>query len=218
MNILYISNKSIYPILDGGCFAMSQFLDCLNELNNVKVKHFSLSTKKHPFTISNYPAKIQQLNKPEGLFVKTSFQLKFINSLFSNSKSYIISRFFNLKNAKKIEQYIEQNTIDIVILETPFLSRYIDFIKQKSDAKIFIRTHNVEATIWEEKHFNEPNFLKSILFKKLAKQLKEEENNTLNKCDGIISISNYDTSIFKNKFLKNKIITLPPFITTENEK
>ena len=49
MRILHISNKPIFPLIDGGCKAMNQTLNSLMRLS--KVKHICLSTYKHPFNI-----------------------------------------------------------------------------------------------------------------------------------------------------------------------
>ena len=71
MNVLYISNKPVYPIIDGGCFAMAQFLNGLLSNKNISLKHLTITTKKHPFEIKEYPKEIRDQVEPEPLIINT---------------------------------------------------------------------------------------------------------------------------------------------------
>ena len=64
MNILYITNKPIYPIVDGGCFAMDSFLRSL--LCFASVKNITIATHKHPFDLNEYPKEIATKINPVG--------------------------------------------------------------------------------------------------------------------------------------------------------
>ncbi len=77
MNILHISNKPIYPLIDGGCKAMCQMLRALMKTN--KVNHICLSTHKHPFKKELYPKEILDLSDTQSLYVET--RLNFFKAL-----------------------------------------------------------------------------------------------------------------------------------------
>ena len=50
LNILILSHKPPYPILDGGCLAMSRLLEDLRSLDKVnKISYHTIETSKHPF-------------------------------------------------------------------------------------------------------------------------------------------------------------------------
>ena len=52
MNVLYVTNKPIYPIVDGGCFAMDSFLRSL--IRFATVKNLTVETHKHPFNFHQF--------------------------------------------------------------------------------------------------------------------------------------------------------------------
>ena len=84
MSILYITNKPIYPIIDGGCYAMDSFLNSLLYCES-KVKHLTIATQKHPFLLNQYPEKIQEKTRPEAVTLFTTFSgWKLIISLIRN--------------------------------------------------------------------------------------------------------------------------------------
>ena len=60
MNILHITNKPIYPILDGGQLAMQRLMKNLLNLG-YSIKNLTVETHKHPFDIENFPKDIQEI-------------------------------------------------------------------------------------------------------------------------------------------------------------
>ena len=93
MRILHISNKPIFPLIDGGCKAMNQTLSSLMRFS--KVKHICLSTYKHPFNKTAYPKDILNEADVETIYVETklNFFKAFLHLLFNIS--YNFSRFYS---------------------------------------------------------------------------------------------------------------------------
>ena len=213
MKILYISNKPIYPKIDGGCVAMHNFLSCLLETGN-QIKHFTFSTHKHTFDLNNYPITISEKILPEGISIDTKVKPK--NAFFNlfNKTSYNINRFYSKEAEVKIRKEIRTENYDIIILESVFLSSYIRVIKKNSNAKIYLRSHNVEFKIWEKLGGNEKKVFKKIYLKKLAKDLKFNEIKALSEVDVILTISEDDKRTFKNLGLKTTIETIPVAVKT----
>lgn len=206
MNILYITNKPIYPIIDGGCFAMESFLNALLSCE-YSIKYLTLSTQKHTFNINHFPEKIKRKTSPESININTKFSLfKAFNTLITNT-SYNTVRFYSKEFRDKILLNINNNT-SIIILESVYLLEYLDEIKKHFKGKIYIRTHNVEHLIWEDYAITSKSIIKRIIYKHLKNKLKKFEINHLNSLDGIISISKTDTLIFKQLGIKTPVHTL----------
>ena len=99
MNVLILSHKPPFPIIDGGCFAMTQFLKNISSIETIeKIEYFSIHTHKHPFITEEFP-EIKNINFSSS-FVDT--KIYFIDALISfikfNVCHYLIPRFhyFNL--------------------------------------------------------------------------------------------------------------------------
>ena len=102
MRVLYLTNKPIFPLVDGGCVAMHQFLKCL--LNaGYNVKNFTISTPKHPFEIDKYPSKLSSIIQPEGYFIDTTL------SAINAAKSLLINSSF---------LYLIPVTVSIILIST----------------------------------------------------------------------------------------------------
>ena len=215
MKILYITNKPIYPKIDGGCVAMENLLKNLL-YQNCNIIHIAISTQKHPFLKSNYPKSIA--DKISYSSVKIDTRIKPFNALTSliRKESYHINRFHSKVLIQRIKDCINKEPIDCIILDSLYSTAHLDELKNIFPGKIFIRSHNVESEIWSDLTQNERNPLKKILLNKLAKDLKKYEIKTLNKADGIISISKDDLSIFERQGVTTKKITLPVSIPINN--
>ncbi|MEJ6777237.1 MAG: glycosyltransferase family 4 protein [Crocinitomicaceae bacterium] len=196
MRILYITHKPIYPIIDGGCVAMNNFLKCLLKAE-VKVKHICISTNKHPFDFSLHPLEYQSSINIDNHYIDTDVtHTRGFFGLFQ-SGSYNINRFHCKNLQKRIGHELEQHEYDCVILESLFTTTYIDSIRSKSNSTIFIRTHNIEHKITSDLAKNASG-AKRVYLSKLSKDLKVYEIEALNKADGILSISKNDTEQLKN--------------------
>lgn len=208
MNILYVTNKPIFPLIDGGCVAMYQFLKSLLQAG-YNVKNISISTYKHPFKLSEYPENLSSIIYPESVFIDTRIKpLEALNYFFKKG-SYNVERFNSKQLTNSIQKYLQENEVQLVILESIFLGNYIDVVRNNSKAKIILRSHNVEFQIWEKLALNQTSWLKKKYIQKLAKDLKRYELNTITKFDGIACISRIDKEVFKSILPNNNYVTLP---------
>ena len=215
MKVVYITNKPIFPLIDGGCIAMHQFLKSIL-LAGYDVKNFTLSTYKHPFTIESFPQELAEIIRPQKFEVDT--RIKPINALkylFKNG-SYNIDRFTNQSFKEFLKKYINENKVDLIILESIYLSGYISTIRKNSTSKIIVRSHNVEFLIWERLALNQTSLFKKLYFKKLASDLKKVELIQLNKIDGLLCITEQDQKVFLNNNISTPIITIPVAIEKTN--
>lgn len=216
MNILYITNKPVYPLIDGGCVAMNHFLELLIKCG-YSVKNLSISTSKHPFLEEKYPEKLKNIIQPETSFIDTSISVKnALKSLFKK-ESYNINRFYNKDFEELITRTILSQDFDLIILESIFLGPYIDKIKEQTKAKIIVRTHNVEHEIWQKLAVQEKSFFKKLYLKKLAKDLKIEEIQILKKAHGVIAISKPDKEKLKLIHPFQNYVTIPITINPSSQ-
>ena len=119
MKVVYISNKPIYPLVDGGCVAMNQFLKSL--LNSgLDVKHFTVSTYKHLYKEENYPEKLNAIIRTESAFIDTRINPFSALSYLFKKGSYNIDRFKSQRFYSLLKNYLKEQKIDIVIFLATF--------------------------------------------------------------------------------------------------
>ena len=123
--------------------------------------------------------------------------------------SYNISRFFSADFDKKLKQTLQANKFDFVHLESLFLTPYIGTIQKYSEAKVILRSHNLEHLIWERLANLEGNKAKKLYLKHLSKKLKKYENQVLNDVDAIAAISFEDTKRYQELDCTVPLITVP---------
>jgi glycosyltransferase involved in cell wall biosynthesis len=215
MKVVYISNKPIFPLIDGGCIAMHQFLKSLL-LAGYYVKNFTISTHKHPFSIESYPKELADIIRPHAFKVDTRIKPLFALKYLFKKGSYNIDRFTNQSFKEYLKKYLNENKVDLVIFESIYLSGYISTIRNNSTSKIIVRSHNVEYLIWERLAINQTSLLKKLYFQKLARDLKKNELINLNKIDGLVCITDQDQKVFIDNNIQIPKTTIPVAIEKTN--
>lgn len=216
MKVLHLTNKPIFPLLDGGCIAMHELLKNLLQLG-FEVKNLTIETSKHPFDPEQYPVALRQIVSPESIFVDTQIKAKaaFL-SLFGNT-SYNISRFFSIDYENKIIETLETANFQVIILESAYLLPYLPAIRKNFNGKVILRAHNVEHKIWERLAASEVGIAKKLFLRKLAKDLKKFEITTLKKVDGIACISEDDLLHFRSLGIFTPLSSIPVSMDFDTE-
>jgi polysaccharide biosynthesis protein PslH len=101
-------------------------------------------------------------------------------------------------------------------LETLYISPYIEAIRKYSDAKIVLRSHNIEYLIWERLATSTNSFFRKAYLKHLANTLKKYEIKAINKYDGIAAITSKDAEHLKLLGCKKPICDIPLGIDLNN--
>jgi polysaccharide biosynthesis protein PslH len=122
------------------------------------------------------------------------FQL--IRNIFLQ-RSYHIERFESVGFRSALIKLLEEETFDIIQLESLYLCPYIDLIRKQSDAKIVLRSHNVEWLIWNRIAANEPNFIRRRYLKYASAMLRKYEKKAIASVDALITISKDDENLFR---------------------
>ena len=217
MKVLYITNKPIFPVVDGGCKAMQQFLSCLLKAE-IEVDHLCLATQKHPFKAENYPNSLKENVSISSRFVQTKIQVLPALKNLIQGKSYNISRFDSPDFHADLSAKLSAENFTHVVLESLYLTPYISTIRKHSKAKIIVRTHNVEHQIWEQYAANTSNPIKKWYLKRLASAMKTAEISNLNTVDLLATISNTDAETFRNLGIKTPRITIPVAMEVHSKK
>lgn len=207
MHILHLTNKPIFPLVDGGCVAMFRFAELLDEPENT-IKSLSISTDKHPFNPTDYPSGFYKRFQPEAGYINTNIRYSgAIKHLFSG-RSYNLSRFRSSDFAQRLSDLLQTEQPDLIICESLYVLPYLPEIRKASKARVLVRTHNIEFAIWESLS-KENSFPKSWYLGKLAKSLKREELNLLNQVDGILAISQQDADGFRQMGITVPVQVIP---------
>jgi glycosyltransferase involved in cell wall biosynthesis len=169
----------------------------------------SLVTPKHPFLKGEFPDGYIKKTHFTPIFVDTTVNAvdAFVNLVTQDS--YHVSRFFSSDVDKHIHQVFEEKDFDFVILESIFTAPYIDTIRRLSKAKIVMRSHNLEFSIWHRIAKSKKLGLKKTYLRILTKQLKDYEVQILQQIDGLIAINPDELKHYKRLGLKKKSTTIP---------
>ena len=216
MKILQICQRPPHPPIDGGAIGMDNITQGMLELGH-QVKVLTVCTSKHPVQYDKIEKEYLQKTSLEAVFIDTSIHVMdaFLN-LFE-SASYNVKRFVSADFERKLTEILGECEYDIVLLESLYVTPYIDLIRSFSNAKIVLRSPNVEYIIWERVAENANNILKKPYLTLLSKRLKEYEKSILDKLDGIASVTKEDLAIFKEMGFKGKEIAAPTGIIIDKD-
>lgn len=200
MDILQICHKPPYPPTDGGTIAMNNITQGLLESGH-HVKVMALETQKHPVRKDLIPESYLEATHLETAFIDTSIKIPSALKSFLTHQSYQVKRFYSKAFATKLAETLKRNHFDIIHLESVFTTPYIPVIRQYSQAKIVLRTHNIEHLIWQRMAKNEQNPVKKWAIKAFSKQMKRYEYSLGNMIDAFAAISTPDYQFFKDLFV-----------------
>lgn len=208
MKVLQLSHKPPFPPKDGGCLAIDNITQGLINAG-VELKILTIETVKHPFEKARISKEYLKKTGIESIFVDTTLNVVDAFSSLVTQDSYNISRFFTPDFDFVLQNELAKKEYDIVHLESLFMTPYISTIRMHSDAKIVMRSHNLEYIIWERLSKQTGSVAKKTYLKLLARQLKKYELDVLNQVDGIAAISKRDAEDFRKLGCKQPIEIIP---------
>jgi len=208
MNILLICNKSPYPPKEGGPIAMNTIVEGLVDSGH-KTKILAVNSFKYSVDINSIPDDYKEKTQIEGIFLDLRIKpLDAFLNLFT-SKSYHVQRFISKEFEDKVIEILSKNKYDIIQLETLYIAPYIETIRKHSNAKVILRAHNIEHLIWDRITKTTKNPIKKFYLSHLSKTLKKYELESLDKFDGIATITKTDAEFFKKTGTKTPIVDIP---------
>lgn len=207
MKVLIISHKPPFPIVDGGCLAMSRFLENIHSIEEIgSITYFSISTHKHPFNYQEFPKeKLPKVDFKNSFIDTKLYPLKAFKDLVTG-KSYNLSRFYNKKVFNSLSSLCLENNFDLIIFESLYTCVYYDKLKNISKVKFAYRAHNIENHIWRDLALSSRNPFKKWYLSHLQKKLEEFEKNFLNNIEPIFPLSPNDLEIIKSITEKETVL------------
>jgi polysaccharide biosynthesis protein PslH len=198
MNILQLINKVPYPAIDGGSIATLNMTEAFIK-SGINVTILAMNTSKHFVT----PQEIEKYKKDNltiiCIDVNTDLNIfKAIYNYFFSELPYNAQRFFSKSYLNILIELMNNHSYDIIQLEGLYLSMYIPFIRQFSDALVSVRAHNVEHEIWQRIAQNEKSVFKKKYLNVISRRVKILENKMLSLSDVLIPITERDADSFRN--------------------
>src|SRR5690554_2006642 len=214
MKVLQLSHKPPYPETDGGCLAINQLSQSLLE-QGCDLTMVSIATPKHPFNPKNFPKGYVQKTKFTAVYIDTRLNVVDAFSNLITQDTYHVSRFFSSDMDKAVDEILSKQKFDIIIFESLFVAPYLPTIRRLSNAKVVLRSHNLEFSIWHRLAKSQPKGLKKTYLKILTKQLKDYEVNLLHQIDELIAINSDELKHYRRLGFTGKGITVPFGIDSE---
>ena len=221
MRILQLCNKAPYPANDGSSIAICTLAEGLAD-NGIELHLLPINTKKHFKPEENIPSDFIQKTHYKSIYRNAdTTKIGAFTNLFS-SQSYFVSRFYFKEYEEALIKKLQSTTFDIVQIEGVFMCTYIPIIKKHSNAKIVLRSHNLEHQIWERHLVNEKNIFKKTYLTLQNNRLKSFEINAFNQVDAIVTITDEDkktiSSLCPNKLINTCLtgINLKSYKTVNN--
>jgi glycosyltransferase involved in cell wall biosynthesis len=206
MRVLQICNKAPYPPNDGSSIA-NYNMGTGFIANGIELHVLAINTKKHFKPDDQVPEDYRHKANYRSVYENTDVSaIGALANLFS-SQSYFVSR-FSFKNFETaLIEKLRSTAFDVIQLEGLFVASYIPLIRKYSKAKLTLRAHNVEYLIWERHLKNERTILKKWYLGLQTKRLKNFELKVLKELDAIVTITDYDKSVFEKEGFKKPIYT-----------
>jgi glycosyltransferase involved in cell wall biosynthesis len=203
-----------YPPNDGGAIASLSMIEGFMHAGD-EVQVLSMQTHKHSFSISELPERLTKQITWHQQWMNTQINYFTLiwNVLFS-SKPYNATRFYSRNFAERLKKILNENSFDIIQLESLYVTPYIAEIRKYSKATIALRAHNVEYEIWERLAANSKNIFKRRYFNLLAKRMRRMELAALAEIDLLVPITQRDADILSLAKPEN-VFVCPTGISTD---
>lgn len=191
MKTLILTKKFPYPLNDGESIAVVSLARAMAH-QGVEVHLLSMNTSKDHYDGPTTPSTLAFFKSVTTVDIDNRLTVSGLAKAYIRSESYHISRFVSQTFETKLVDLLSSVPFDVIQLESVFLYPYRNAIRECSNAKLVLRSHNVEHLIWERIANNESNILKRIYLQYAAKKLKQYETATLSDIDLLLPMSDAD--------------------------
>ncbi len=216
MRFLQLTKKFPYPPHDGESLLISNF----NKILRGKIDTLDLlsfNTIKHYFDITGYPSEDNPYDNINEVYLDN--RIKPIDAFFNifSKIPYNISRFISKNFENKLSTVLMEKKYDFILMESVFLLPFVKVIRKYSNAKIILRSHNVEYEIWERIAKNSINIPLKLYTYYLAKRLKTYELNHINDIDILLTLTKRDLKKYTSNGYTGKSMIIPAGIITNKK-
>lgn len=195
LNILQVCFRMPFPLRDGGAIAMYNIAKGFYD-NGCKLTLLVPITSKHCTEVKDLPADLKKM--ADIYTVKINTDITFwgaFKNLFCQ-EAYYLSRYKDLRFTNKLIELLKSNSFDIVHIESLKMGGYLKTIRENSNAKVVMRSHNIEFRIWQRMAEATKGLMKMGYLKILVNRIRKQEIGTLNDFDALVPITEVDGDFF----------------------
>ncbi len=214
MKILQLCIKPPYPPVDGGTLAMNSVTQGLLA-NGHSLRLLTMCSEKHPVRKEALTDDYLEKTHFESVFVDLGIHPLDAAVALLCGESYNVKRFESKDFDKKLTEILQEETFDVVHVESIFLTPYLPTIRKHSNARVVLRAHNVEHKIWEQVARVTKNPIKRWYLKKLALALRLYELEHVNDYDGVACITDDDADFFRRAGCRRPLAGIPFGVVSE---
>lgn len=215
MKVLQLCKKFPYPLKDGESIAVTYMSRAMRDLG-CEITLLSMNTVKHYFDTNHLPDSFDHYK--DIFYTEIDNRIKPLEAFFHLFKdgSYNINRFVCPAFSKMLIHILQEETFDVIQLETLYLAPYIPIIRRYSKAMVVLRAHNVEHEIWARMAHNTRFGLKRWYLNHLAQKLEVYEKSQLNKVDLLVTMTQRDLQLFREMGFSGEGMVAPIGIDLED--
>ena len=201
MRILQLTPRLPYPPLDGGRVVMLQLGRALQRLG-ADVQVLSLNPRKQSADAARMPLPAEAVDIDTSAHVAALFRALRIGA------PHVVARFYSPRFAARLRAHLRSRQYDLVLVESPFLLPYVPAIRE-TNAKVILRSLNVEFRIWEQLAAQERNRVRRVALRWIARTLRRYEIAHLDTGDALVPITEDDARAFRALGCTKPIHVLP---------
>ena len=180
-----------------------------------EVRVLAMCSDKHPVHDELMTPEYKKATRFEAVYVDLGIHPLDAAVAALCGESYHVKRFVSKDFSAKLKQVLEEETFDVVHVESLFLTPYVPLVRKYSKAQVYLRAHNVEHQIWERVAQGVRNPFKRQYMKHLALTLRAYECEHLNDYDGVVSITESDAKTLKSLGCRKPVVAIPFGISAE---
>ena len=194
--------------MDGGTLAMNSVTQGLLDAG-CEVRVLSLCSDKHPVLENRMTEAYRRATRFEAVHIDLGIHPLDAGVAVLCGESYHVKRFISKDFAKKLAQVLDEEQFDVVHVESIFMTPYVPIVREHSSAKVVLRAHNVEHTIWRRVAQSERNPFKRWYLKHLSLTLGAYEREHLNDYDGVVCITANDEKQMRVMGCRKPMLSMP---------
>ena len=180
-----------------------------------EVRTLCLNPRKHHIDPVSLPVEARVL-RVEAIDVDTSVTLAgALKSLFRGT-SYNVDRFYTPSFEQRLREVVREERPDVVLLESLFMVPYVPALREATEARLVLRSVNVEHEIWQGLARSETGCTRRLVLGGLARRLRAFELATLNDVDAIVTVTPEDAATYGNLGAKIPVHVAPVGIDTDD--
>lgn len=177
--------------------------------NGAKLKVLAFNTVKQLTDIERLDPAYREMTRIEGIYLDN--RIKPFAALFNifTGESYHIIRFIRRDFEEALVRILEEETFDIIQLESLYMVPYMEAIRKHSNARVVLRAHNIEHLIWQRLAGTCKSPLRKWYLNLLAERLRHYEHWAINRVDGIAAMTTEDEALLRDTGARVPVFVAP---------